>query len=114
MNEISQDALMSFGIVVWIFLLIGAVIITVLAILMPIYVYLIHSKLQRLDTRFHSHCKTIETEALLHTKLLADIRKALQSMEAVGIEVEQQPEPQYTPPSVPQSIGPRRHQIRTS
>jgi 5-bromo-4-chloroindolyl phosphate hydrolysis protein len=110
-SAIDQLGSSAFGIVILI--IIG--ILALLAFLMPLIVFLIHNDVRvllNLAKERKSTDKTIETEILMQTKLLADIRKALQSMEAVGIEVEQSTEPEYTAPPVPQSIGPRRHQLR--
>ena len=101
------------GSIFGIFLILFILLLIVAGILMPLFIMAIHRRIARIDTRVHSHCQTIETEALMHTKLLADIRKSLQSMEAVGIEVDLSAEPIPTPASVPQSIGPRRHSLRS-
>jgi hypothetical protein len=53
-----------------------------------------------------------EKEAWHQQQLIRDIRDSLKNMEAVGVDTEQPPEPEHTLPPVPQSIGPRRHQIR--
>jgi hypothetical protein len=114
MNDLSDFIARLTGSIFGIAILLFILVLFVAGILMPLFVVAIHRRITRVDTLLHSHCHTLETEALMHTKLLADIRNSLQSMEAVGIEVEQQPEPEYTLPPVPQSIGPRRHQIRQS
>jgi hypothetical protein len=108
MNELSEFLSVFFGSALGIVGFVIIAILTACTILMPVCIYLIYTHTRKMLTLFQS----LSTEITHHTKLLADTRKALQSMEAVGIEVEQQPEPQYTPPPVPQSIGPRRHQVR--
>lgn len=112
-STIDQLGSSAFGIVILI--IIG--ILALLALLMPLIVFLIHNDVRVLLNLAKERKKTeqtIETEMLMQTKILSDIRKSLQSMEAVGIEVEQPPEPEYTQPPVPQSIGPRRHGVRPS
>jgi hypothetical protein len=77
----------------------------------PFMIYYILRELRKITQKLPS---TIDQSPIHQTKLLTEIRDALKSMEAVGIEVEQPTEPEYTLPPVPQSIGPRRHPIRTS
>lgn len=104
----SKDLETFFGSAFGMIILVGLGVLVLLTILMPVAVFLIHNDVRNLE-RF---AQTREKEQFHQTKLLTEIRDALRSMEAVGVETEQSPEPEPTLASVAQSIGPRRHQIR--
>lgn len=98
----------TFGIVV----LLIALFLTVAAILMPVAVLLIHSLMVKQNKILES---IRDSENILHqTKLLAEIRDALRSMEAVGIE-ETPHEPEHALPltrGTPSSVPPERERLR--
>jgi hypothetical protein len=100
------DSLASNPIGIIILIVLG--ILAVLTVLMPVMIFQMHNDVRKIL----QIAKASQTQTLLDTKLLTEIRDALRSMEAVGIEVEQSTEPEYTAPPVFQSIGPRRHQLR--
>jgi hypothetical protein len=110
MNDLAEFITMLTGSVVGIVIVVFLIFLAICTIVMPIAVVLIHGHMVR-QTKLLQDL-VLDASKLHQTKLLSDIRNALQSMEAVGIEVEQPPEPEYTPPPVPQSIGPRRQGIR--
>lgn len=106
MNDLAEFVTMLTGSVVGIVIVVFLLFLAVCTIVMPIAVVLIHGHMVR-QTKLLEQMFTDEWK-LQQIKVLADIRRALQSMEAVGIEVEEPTEPEYTLPPVPQSIGPRR------
>jgi hypothetical protein len=102
MSSQSIDSLASNPIGIIMLIVLG--IVAVLTFLMPVMIFQMHNDVRKIL----QIAKASQTQSLLDTKLLTEIRDALRSMQAVGVEVEQ-PEVEYTPPAVPQSIGPRRH-----
>jgi hypothetical protein len=111
MNDLAEFVTMLTGSVVGIVIVVFLLFLAICTIVMPIAVVLIHGHMVR-QTKLLQDL-VLDASKLHQTKLLSEIRNALQSMEAVGVEVEQ-PQVEYTPPPVPQSIGPRRHGVRPS